>query len=445
MQQVIIRHAIELLDRQHGERRAGIGVLRREQEEARILQAREQGGVGRVVEQRVLRRVIEHHGDHLRRQPGLARIARHELFHGIRRSDEVVVPVVTLVEREPLDLEARGHFGHERREVHVVIPAVHAVAVHELVVVRLGRRVTRQQVLARAAINHVVPFATRDEVITGVSEEQIRVRPAEEPVIPRPTTDLQLGQHAALLQVAGLEAPLLVAIGDEVCWIAVEHVVARAQVHDHVLDLAGLVVEVELREHCFAHALLAALEAEHCATRRARTIRGGIQRLGLRQLGREEHQPALVRADRHAIREVFHQQGRLIRRRAHGHDDVLGEVAVGGVRRIHRHRDAVFHTTQHQSEGNIRAELAGHWRAVLADQGEARQHFGLELLVRRVPDERGELVTVQDAVVANGGEVRNRAGEVVEVTADEQHAVVAVAAEHLVHGGRDVGLVGIIG
>ena len=348
------------------------------------------------------------------------------------------------MQRKPLDLEARVHVGQERREVHIVVPAVHAVAVHILVVVRLRGRVARQQIPARATVDHVIPVPARDEVGAAIAEDQVRIRPAEEPVVARATVDLERGQNAALLEVADLEAPLFVAIREEELGIAAEHVIAGAQVHHHVLDLARLVVEVKLREDSLVRPNLAAREAQGGAARRERDVRGGVQDLRLRKLGRQEHEPALVRADDNAVGEIFHEAGHDVRRRPHRHFDVLGQVADRSIVRVRRHQDAEFHPTQREAERDGRSQLAVHGRAVLANQRVTRQRLRLKQLVRRVPGERRELVTMQDAVVAHGGKIRDGTTQIIEIATDEQHAVHAVTAEHLVHRGRDVGLVRII-
>ena len=72
-------------------------------------------------------------------------------------------------------------------------------------------------------------------------------------------------------------------------------------------------------------------------------------------------------------------------------------------------------------------------------QGGGHGARALEFLVGDVPHLVGELVPVQEAVPADGGEVRHFAAGTIGVAAKEQHAVVAGAAVEALVVGRDEG------
>ena len=245
MEQVVVRHAREQLDRLDDHGLAGVGVLGgKEKQVARRVEAcqRVAGGV--------------EHLDHARREQ--RQVGAGEAAGGERRLQHVPVRGVAQAEAQVLDQRA-GHWPAEiAREQEVVVAPRFAVARGVLLDVGHGgaevarfrhTAVTREDVVAVAASDAVVARPAQDEIVARAAADDVVARAPEQPIVAVPAQDLEVRNQRPLLEVARVDAPLAVDALELVLGVGVELVVARTQVDDRALDADGLIEEELLLEY----------------------------------------------------------------------------------------------------------------------------------------------------------------------------------------------------
>ena len=432
VQQVVIRHAGKLFNRQHVQRFVLIGhVFGREQCHRHVRPHQRTGrviGPGKTLEQLVRVGIGEGNMDHLGPQPGRLGLAEAPVRCGC--GHDVPVALVCQVQGEVLEHDAVAQRLEQGGEVHVVVQARLDAADHGLEAVGPHVVVTDDQVPAAAAQQNVVPFQAEDEIVTRPAVDVVGLGAAVKPVGTITAEDFQGRDQPPLLEVSLVNSPLPVRVGEDEPGCPVHHIVAVLRVDHRPLDVNSLIEQVRLFQPPVEAVCLAAVEKAQFALRHV--------------VGADDVQRA-VAARRQPVQyeAILQQRGPYLvsqARSVQGSGEVCNQVGGTGVgtvvdvRRINRgagrqgdrRRRA---TVDDQRERRVASQLSVIW---CVGRGEQDVRFGDELLVVDVPDQAGELVAMEGAVVVDRHLVRNGPTQMVAVAAQEQYAVLSLAAVKVV-------------
>ena len=405
MQEVVVRHAGEAFARHQLPTRTRIGVF---------------GGEQIGVEPDVLNRLEQHAGidrlDHFDHVAGeLAIGGGTELADRFRRTQHIPVATIAQVEVQPADDGSLADLRQSPGEERHIVARGHAVARLEFVGVRREDVIAGQQVSRRTAGDGVVAAEAHDDVGAGAAVDAIAIGAAEQAVIAIATPDVERREQRTCFEVAFLDAPFGAGVRELVLGVGVHHVIAATGVDHRVFHIDRLILRAELH-----------IERRAVDERREPEIGDG----GAARVGAEVESGAGGAEAQDAVRELDHHLARADR--GCGIDQGLqiggqvGECAVVvGDGLGERERDEVGAARHLQPERRVGGEPAGE----RCGPGRADDFLAdHELLVRGIPLQGGELVAMQEDVVADRHEIGYPAAKPIDIATLEQHAIVARAA-----------------
>ena len=350
VQDVVVRHAAEFLHRQDGKGLARIAVGGGEQGVGRV-------GVLGTRELGVLDAVVEDDVEHVARQQRA--VVAGKLFVRIRVADDVVVAAVALVQGQAVNGQTGFRVGQEGGEVDVAVDAVAAVAADEFIGIGRRRGVAGQQVGAGAAEQQVITAATGDEVGAAIAVDDVVVHATIQLVGAVAAADQQLGEQAALFEIAFLDAPLGIGVHELELRRTMEHVVAGAEIDLGILHLYRLVEDVGLGIDLLLRVVGAALTVFEAQLAGAAAEVAQRQCIVPGQVGGLQQQTAILEPDHQLVGQIDHVAVG-IARLFQGLLEIRGQILIAGVVVTAglAHGQAIGSAAQGQGEGGVAGQHA---------------------------------------------------------------------------------------